>query len=134
MVLHLLNTSIVPSAGGSWVIGVYEVSTEAARNLIESVTSTPGSIIQSHVGHASTATWMSEALGMTVPMDRTPMKLTGSDVALVFQLRGRGEEGRIYTLEELQAIGFDFRVMTFRRTDSERRLEDTSQDWSLLFQ
>lgn len=106
--LHLLNTSIIPSAPGRFIAHIETISVEEARALMK------GSTIVSHIGHASTAQMMSAVLGQEVTLDRTPLTIWWNievTYCLCFQLRGRGEEGRIYTAEEVEAIGFDFRYM-----------------------
>lgn len=117
MILHLLNTSIIPSAPGSWSVQVQPIDTQGARALVRALP------YQSHVGHDSTASIMSTLLGVDVPMDRTPLVLSSDPrdpnhwsertMALVLQLRGRAPEGRILTAEEIEAVGYDFRLMVF---------------------
>lgn len=107
--MHLLNTSIIPSAPGSWSVRVSPLSLAEARELVRATT---GPLI-SHVGHESTAQIMSTLLGVTVPFDRTPMRLDGPATALVFQLRGRPPEGAILSAEEIERYGYDFRKLHF---------------------
>ena len=115
--LHLLNTSIIPSAPGSWSVQVQPIDTQGARALVRAMP------YQSHIGHESTSAIMSTLLGVDVPMDRTPLVLSSDPrdpnhwsertVALVLQLRGRAPEGRILSAEEIEAVGYDFRLLVF---------------------
>lgn len=107
--MHLLNTSIIPSAPGAWLVRVTPLSLADARELVRA---TAGPLV-SHVGHESTAQIMSMLLGVSVPFDRTPMRLDGSMTALVFQLRGRPPEGAILSAEEIERYGYDFRRLDF---------------------
>ena len=56
---------------------------------------------------------MSTLLGVSVPFDRTPLRLEGPTQALAFQLRGRPPEGTILSAEEIEQYGYDFRLLTF---------------------
>lgn len=90
--IHLLNTAIIPAGcDGRWE--VKPLSLEAARAYLQAHE------WASHIGHASTAALASALLGAAVPMDRTPWDGTGR--ALVVQLTFRGEEGRVYTAQEM---------------------------------
>lgn len=125
--LHVLNTTIIPSAPGSWSVEVQPITLAAARALVAHLP------YQSHVGHESTAQIMSTLLEVPVVLDRTPLILPTEEtrdaatgcyvagsrrvVALVLQLRGRAPEGRILTSEEVEAIGYDVRLMTFQPSD-----------------
>ena len=105
MVIHLLNTSIIPAtAPVSFVARGFTVSVEEAIALLDAADS-----VVSHIGHDSTAEIMGAVLSRPVPMDRRPWDASGT--ALILQLAGRPPEGRILTREEIEAIGFSLRVM-----------------------
>lgn len=100
--IHLLNTAILPSnCDGLW--RVKPLSLEAARDLIAKSDWT------SHIGHESTAALASALLGTKVPMSREPWDGTGK--ALVVQLAFRGEEGRVYSVEEMAAFHAEGKVV-----------------------
>lgn len=129
--LHLLNTSIIPSARGAFTVQALECSLPAARAIVRHAESTV-----SHVGHQSTAAIMSTLLGVDVPMSREPLSLTPPEqrrpmppagdggliypwpiVALAFQIRGRAPEGTILTAEQIETMGYDLRLLVFRPLD-----------------
>lgn len=133
MKLHLLNTSIIPSAPGAYTVEAYEVNLPAAQAILAHA-----SEVVSHVGHESTAQVMSTLLGVEVPMSRAPMSLQPNEeernpnppegdgclipqwpiVALVFQLRGRPPEGTILTAAQIEDYGYDLRLLVYRRTSN----------------
>jgi hypothetical protein len=44
-------------------------------------------------------------------MNRIEYKQELGDIALCFKLKGRPEEGKILTVEEIESIGYEFKVM-----------------------
>ncbi|MEO3856260.1 YddF family protein [Acrocarpospora sp. B8E8] len=107
MKLAILNTSIVTSDG------TYSLSTitlEQARALAQSEP------IDSAVGHESTAVLLSTLLGVDVPVNRQLFQQQPGQRALVCKLNGRPPEGAVLTLEDLEKIGYSFKVLT--RTDT----------------
>lgn len=101
----VLNTSIETVRGSPAVFASRAISREEAIAAVAAG-------FASHVGHEGTAQMLSTVLGTTIPMDRKPLVQTVGSHAVVFQLLQRGAEGRIYTAEELAALGYEFRVMT----------------------
>lgn len=119
MHIHLLNTSIVPSCTFSVTVEALPCDLATAQALCAHFTP------ESHVGHESTAQIMSKLLGFTVPMDRTPFKIDDMRYgnahclyALAFQVRGRAPEGVILSREQIEAMGYDFRLMVYRMSSS----------------
>ncbi len=55
-------------------------------------------------------------LGVPVPVNRIQYEQTTGDLAVVFKLRGRPPEGKILTAEEIEAIGYDFGLLTLEPT------------------
>lgn len=104
MTIALLNTSILP-AGQDRVAVATAISRELARGLIAAIG------VTSHIGHAATADVATALLGAPVAMDRTPWAPETAPVALVVQLRGRPPEGAILSVLEMEAIGYDIRLM-----------------------
>lgn len=132
MKLHLLNTSIIPSAPGAYTVEAYEVDLPAAQAILAHA-----SKVVSHIGHESTAQVMSTLLKRHIPMDRTPLNICPDEernpnppdgdgcliarwpiVALVFQLRGRPPEGTILTAAQIEDYGYDLRLLVYRRTSN----------------
>lgn len=101
--IAVLNTSILPS-GVDLAAVVVTIDPDIARRLAATG-------VRSHVGHESTAQIASAVLGVPVPMDRTPWAPIDAPLAIVIQLRGRPPEGRILTAEEIEAIGYDVRLL-----------------------
>lgn len=109
--LHLLNTSIIPAGAGGVRVTVYPIDQQAVRSLLANYP------WQSHIGHEATAHIASALTGQAIPMDRTPLTLPASGesrLCVVLQLRGRPPEGRILTSTEMEAIGYDWRLMVLK--------------------
>lgn len=121
-IARLGHVSAIPAAWSEGPIALLNTSIETVRKgpaCFVSRTVTREEAIaaclapfHSHVGHAGTATMMSTLVNTTVPMDRSPLTQKVGEHALVFQLLQRGEEGRIYSADELAQLGYEFRVMT----------------------
>lgn len=112
--LHLLNTTIIPSSAGDGYYELISVSPGQARQAVFSALGLSdigddGSGPFSHVGHESTAAIMTALLGTEVKMDRSPWD--GSGIALILQLNGRPPEGRILSVEEIEEIGYSWRML-----------------------
>ncbi len=106
--LTFLNTSILTTYGNY----SYEpVSLERAKRLVQEY-QTNRHTIRSYIGHQSTADLMSRVLGYPVEVNRGQYTHEVGDVALVFKLKGRPPEGAILTLDELEAMGYEFALLT----------------------
>ena len=101
--IAILNTSILTEDG---LFKMESISLEDAKKLIE------GKNIDSAVGHQSTADILTTLLGTQVPMNRQLFKQEVGQIALVFKLNGRPEEGKILTKEDIKKIGFSFKKLT----------------------
>lgn len=102
MKLALLNTTIVTTDG------LYEVRTiklEEAQNLAQS------NELDSAVGHDTTAQIMSDLLGVEVETCRQQFSQEIGQMALVFKLKGRPPEGVILSRQEIEAMGYEFKLM-----------------------
>lgn len=96
--LAILNTSII-TAYGNYTYQAVNVQT--ARDMVAS-----------HVGHQATAQCLTTLLGVDVPMSREPLTQEVGQIALVFKLNGRLEEGRIIqSVQELEAIGYALGIL-----------------------
>lgn len=101
--VFLFNTSIV-TAYGSYS---YEPLTlDDAREI--ALTNSA----ESAIGHQSTADILTELFGFDVPVNRTNDRQQPGDLAVVFKLRGRPQEGKILSREEVESIGYDFGLLT----------------------
>lgn len=106
--LTLLNTSILTAFG---TYRYEPVSLERARELVQEFQS-EGRAVQSAIGHQSTADLMTMLLRFDVPVNRMEFKQSIEDLALVFKLNRRPPEGKILSREELEAIGYEFGVLS----------------------
>lgn len=97
----ILNTSILTQFGA---FTYRQVDIDAARQAVE------GEIL-SAVGHDATAEILSTLLGRAIPVNRIKYEQPIGEPALVFKLRGRIPEGKILTVEEIEAIGYDFGIL-----------------------
>lgn len=94
----ILNTSILTVYGSYW----YEpISVADAKDLVSRG-------FESAVGHQSTCDILSALLDVNVPMNRVQYVQGVGDIALVFKLKSRPEEGKILTADEIEAIGYEF--------------------------
>jgi hypothetical protein len=100
--IALLNTSILTSDGD---YEMYTISLEKALELLQ------GQEVLSAIGHQSTADILSELLGQNIKMNRINFAQEAGQKALVFKLNGRPEEGKILPREEIEAIGYTFKVL-----------------------
>jgi hypothetical protein len=101
--LGILNTSILTSAGKYTLT---DISLKKARELVSD------NVLDSAVGHASTAEVMTTLLGVEIPVNRQQFSQRVGQQALVFKLNGRLEEGKILTVEDIEKIGFKFQLLT----------------------
>ena len=65
----------------------------------------------SAIGHESTAIFVSEILGIEIPLDRVAVKMQPGDTAIIFHLLDRLPEGKILTEEEMGKIHYEFGIL-----------------------
>jgi len=94
----ILNTSILTNYG---LFSYNPLSLDKAKEMISGG-------FESAVGHQSTCDILSSLLGVEVKLNRVQYSQKEGDIAIVFKLRGRPEEGKILTIAEIEAIGYDF--------------------------
>jgi hypothetical protein len=105
--LAILNTSIVTSDG---TYTVESLTPERALSLVRWAIGGDG--IDSAVGHPMTAGILTALLGVDIPVSRQLFAQETGQQALVFKLNGRPEPGKELSQEELEAIGFQFKLLT----------------------
>lgn len=98
----VLNTSIATEDG---TYTLRTVTADRAREIID------GQEILSAVGHEATARALTEILGTEIPVSRIQFAQQPGQLALVFKLRGRAPEGVILSRTEIEAIGYDLKIM-----------------------
>ena len=88
--------------------GVYKISdidVDSAKKLI----CKNGFI--SAIGHKSTAEAISDSFNMNIPMSRINFKQQVGQKAVVFKLNKRPPEGSILCRDEIEQIGYSFKLM-----------------------
>jgi len=98
----LLNTSIATEDG---TYKLRTVTADQARALIA------GRELLSAIGHDATAQILTSLLGTDVPVNRIQFAQQPGQVALVFKLRGRAPEGAVLDLAQVEAIGYDLKIL-----------------------
>lgn len=106
--LALLNTTIATTDG---TFEVKTITLGTAKALVHHALGA-GVELDSAIGHESTAQIMTELLGTNIPVNRQQFAQQPGQQALVFKLKGRPPEGKILTSEEIEAIGYEFKMMT----------------------
>lgn len=103
--LYILNSPVLTDYGMFWF---EKEDIVEAKKLIERFN---GQFI-SAIGHQATADIMSKLLGYNIPYNRIIVKMNVGDIAIVFRLLNRIEEGKVLTEEEIKNIGFEIGFLT----------------------
>jgi len=98
----LLNTSILTEFGS---FEYKPIELDKAKDLIKQ----RGFV--SAIGHESTASVMSSLLEENITMNRIEFKQQLGDTCLVFKLKGRPQEGKLLSKEEIETIGYEFGIL-----------------------
>ncbi len=101
--LTLLNTTIATNPGR---YSLEPCTLERARLLVHNTVE-----VQSAIGHAATAQIMTELLLQPVPVNRIEYSQQPTELALCFKLKQRAPEGAILTIEQIEAIGYEFLLL-----------------------
>lgn len=107
MVIYFMNTSIIPSDFEGIVI-VYKSSIEEIKEIIKNENWI------SAVGHESTAQIMSIKTGLNIKMNRLNINAKFGDKFICFQLKNRGVEGKIYTINEMEHLECIWKILIFK--------------------
>lgn len=101
--IYLTNSTFLP-CNGTWKMSTVDL--DFAQDLVRN------SFI-SAVGHSSTAEVMSTILGVEVPVNRISLYELEVDTQLLcFKLKERAPEGRILSKEEIEEIGYEWKLLT----------------------
>lgn len=65
----------------------------------------------SAIGHESTAKIISDLMGMAIPMNRINFAQRVGQKAVVFKLNRRPKEGTVLSREEVEEVGYSFKLM-----------------------
>ena len=111
MKLALLNTTIATNDGCYQLHGI-DLAT--ARSIFDEALKHDAFV--SHIGHSSTAQVMGELLGGSIEVSRAPLSQAENQAALCLKLGPEGEmwraeEARIYTAEEMEEVGYSFKLL-----------------------
>lgn len=101
---YILSTSLIPQ-GFEGVTRTTKIGHEKAAEIATTATSA--------VGHAGTATVLTQILGVEVKMNRLRISVAAGDRILAFQLLKRLPEGKVLTAEELAGLEFELRLIEF---------------------
>jgi len=105
MTIYIANAFSLSMLTPPVTVKVTEVGAEdVKRLLINGFTSA--------IGHESTAKIISVQLGVQVPVNRVAIKLTSSDILVVYQLLTRIPEGKILTEDEIKQVQANWYVVS----------------------
>lgn len=97
----LLNTSILTAYG----------SFKYTQISLDDVIRLTSDGFESAIGHDSTAKILTSLIGQEVTTNRIQYKQEIRDIAIIFKLNGRPEEGKILTVDEIETIGYEFGIL-----------------------
>ena len=97
----LLNTSILTAYG----------SFKYTQISLDDVIRLTSDGFESAIGHDSTAKILTSLIGQEVKTNRIQYKQEIRDIAIIFKLNGRPEEGKIITVDEIETIGYEFGIL-----------------------
>ncbi len=100
--IAILNTTILTADGD---FSLKTICLDEAKALIQDKE------ILSAVGHDSTAQILTELLEVDVPLNRIQFTQQSGQKALCFKLNGRPQEGAILSIEEIEKIGYEFKLL-----------------------
>lgn len=106
--LYLLNAPVITAYGE---FRFEPISLNAAREMVKHFIDS-GKRIESAIGHSATAEILSELLEIEVKPSRIEICQQPGESAIVFRLRSRIGEGRILNRSEIEALGFEFGLLT----------------------
>ena len=101
MKVTILNSAILTSTGE---FKLSDISLSDAKELIKEG-------FTSAIGHESTAEIITTLLETEVKMNRIQFAQEVGQVALIFKLLSRHEEGKILNIQEIEKIGYKFQKL-----------------------
>lgn len=101
--IAILNTTIA-TADGEYSLKT--ISLEETKEILKDKN------ILSAIGHESTAQILTQLLNREVNLNRIEFTQNVNQKAICFKLKGRPKEGQILSLQELEKIGYEFKLLT----------------------
>ena len=98
----ILNCAILTSLGE---FSYRKSSAEEVKKLIQE------NGFESAVGHKATAEILSQILETEIPQNRIQAKQEAGQIAIVFSMNKRIEEGRILNREEIEEVGYSINIL-----------------------
>ena len=95
----LFNCSIMTTEG---IFIKRKISLDEVKKLIAD-----SEKVESAIGHERTAQILTELLEREIPVNRVKYE-QANEIAIIFQLRSRPNEGKILSREEIEETGYDF--------------------------
>lgn len=105
MAVFILNTPILTD------YGTYRFRKVGVKEALDALSDG----FTSAVGHQGTAELLSAILGIPVSMNRTVVKMAAGDIAVVFRVLTRLEEGMVLDSKALNAIPYELGLL--RKTE-----------------
>ena len=96
--IYLLNTPILTTYGIYRFTGPLDTETVVQRI---------GNGFSSAIGHAASAEFLSQLLGLDIPCQRIRVEMQPDDSALVLRLKTRLPEGKVLTRDELATLDYE---------------------------
>ncbi len=103
MTCYLLNAPILTDYGRWSFTGPMDL--QAAQDFLRRQNCV------SAIGHAATAQYLTELLGLEISVARRAITMSAGDVAIVFWLRERLSEGAVLGIDDLRQHGGDFGLL-----------------------
>lgn len=102
---HLIAifNGVVATTNGLYRIS--DISVEDAKRLVSE------NEVISAIGHEATAEIISELFGIKIAMNRIQFKQKVGQKAIIFKLNIRPAEGVIFNRQEVEKIGYSFKLM-----------------------
>jgi hypothetical protein len=113
-IANAFSLGMLPPQTGEVYLRVKEINAQTVSGMLKTQP------FISAVGHEPTSRFLSEILGVEIPVNRIQIQLQKGDVLVVVQLLARLEEGKVLTKEELQKIPHKFFIVELLESPPQR--------------